>query len=172
MPDSFHRCVVFDSVIGWMALETSGESVQRLRVGLVSRNAAERTCSRKPGPPSRGDAELISRLQRFAEGQRTSLDRIRIDRSWMTEFQRMVINACRKIGWGETLTYGQLARIAGHPGASRAVGSVMAGNRFPLIVPCHRVTSTTGLGGFSAPTGIALKQTLLENEVITIATSP
>jgi methylated-DNA-[protein]-cysteine S-methyltransferase len=87
-----------------------------------------------------------------------------IDESPWTPFQKRVIDVCRSIPWGSTLTYGQVAALAGSPGASRAVGSVMAKNRFPLIVPCHRVIGSNGLGGFSAPDGLKLKSRLLANE--------
>jgi methylated-DNA-[protein]-cysteine S-methyltransferase len=57
-----------------------------------------------------------------------------------------------------------LARQAGHPGAARAVGRVMSTNRFPLIVPCHRVVGASSLGGFSSPQGLLMKQRLLSTE--------
>ena len=77
-----------------------------------------------------------------------------------------VIKNCRRIGWGETLTYGQLAEAAGSPRAARAVGTVMSGNRFPIIVPCHRVVSSTGnrFGGFTAPGGVPMKKRMLKLE--------
>jgi len=80
-------------------------------------------------------------------------------------FALQVLRACRKISFGETKTYSDLARQVGRPNASRAVGSVMAGNPIPLIIPCHRVLRTDGgLGGFSAPGGIASKQKMLHHE--------
>ena len=75
-----------------------------------------------------------------------------------------MIDACRAIPRGETLTYGQLAAKAGYPGAARAVGQVMARNCLPLLIPCHRVVGSNGLHGFSAPGGLATKQRLLEIE--------
>lgn len=80
-------------------------------------------------------------------------------------FARKVLQACRKITFGRAMTYNDLARQAGSPRAARAVGSVMAGNPIPLIIPCHRVLRTDGgLGGFSAPGGIAIKQKMLHHE--------
>jgi len=68
------------------------------------------------------------------------------------------------------LTYGQLATRAGSPRSARAVGNVMASNRVPLIIPCHRVVAAGGaLGGFSAPHGTRLKRRLLKLEGATIA---
>ncbi|MGD9805359.1 MAG: methylated-DNA--[protein]-cysteine S-methyltransferase, partial [Hyphomicrobiaceae bacterium] len=71
----------------------------------------------------------------------------------------------RRIPWGETVTYGDLARALGQPGAARAVGQAMGRNPVPIIMPCHRVlASGSALRGFSAPGGIATKQRLLELE--------
>ena len=80
-------------------------------------------------------------------------------------FVRRVLQACREVAFGQTTTYSDLARQVGSPRAARAVGSVMAGNPIPLIIPCHRVLRIDGrLGGFSAPGGIAIKQKMLHHE--------
>jgi methylated-DNA-[protein]-cysteine S-methyltransferase len=80
-------------------------------------------------------------------------------------FARKVLQACRTVVFGRTTTYSDLARQVGSPRAARAVGSVMAGNPIPLIIPCHRVLRTDGgLGGFSAPGGTAIKQKMLHHE--------
>jgi len=80
-------------------------------------------------------------------------------------FGRKVLRACRRIAAGQTTTYGTLAARVGSPAAARAVGSVLAANPIPLIIPCHRVLrSDGGLGGFSAPGGTATKQRLLQHE--------
>jgi methylated-DNA-[protein]-cysteine S-methyltransferase len=104
-------------------------------------------------------------LQAFAAGARDNLHGIEVDYGIVTPFQRQVLDACRAIAPGETLSYGQLAIIAGAPGAARAVGNVMRSNRLPLVVPCHRVVGSGGaLGGYSAPEGLAMKRKLLERE--------
>lgn len=109
--------------------------------------------------------ELVDRIGAYALGDADSFDDVEIDASGLTPFGRKVTAACRQIAWGETLSYGELAKRAGRPGAARAVGSVMARNCIPLIVPCHRVVPAAGgLGGFSAPQGVAMKQRLLEME--------
>ena len=80
-------------------------------------------------------------------------------------FSRKVLTACRKIEFGQRITYAGLAAKAGRPAASRAVGNSLAKNPLPLIIPCHRVLRTDGkMGGFSAPGGISLKKKMLTLE--------
>ena len=80
-------------------------------------------------------------------------------------FGHQVLEACRLIAFGHTMTYAGLAEQLGRPGTARAVGNALAANPIPLIVPCHRVLRTDGhLGGFSAPGGTATKQRLLTHE--------
>lgn len=112
------------------------------------------------------DAEqIVESLVRYAQGRRVEFGALPIEDRHLTPFQRRVVEVCRAIPFGETRTYGELARLAGCPGAARAVGQVMSGNRAALIVPCHRVVASSGkLGGFSAPQGVSLKRQLLELE--------
>jgi O-6-methylguanine DNA methyltransferase len=86
-----------------------------------------------------------------------------VDLSGVPAFQRRVLQALRRVPYGRTITYGQLAARAGRPRAARAVGQAMAHNPVPLIVPCHRVVASGGgLGGFGG--GLALKRRLLALE--------
>jgi methylated-DNA-[protein]-cysteine S-methyltransferase len=83
----------------------------------------------------------------------------------LSVFTRRVLKACRSIRFGQTVTYGRLAEMAGRPRAARAVGGVMAKNPLPLIIPCHRVIRADGgMGGFSAMGGTILKTRLLTLE--------
>jgi len=89
--------------------------------------------------------------------------KITLDVSSGTEFQQVVWSALRRIPYGQTITYGQLAQRIGKPGASRAVGTANAANPLPVIIPCHRVVAGNGrLGGFSG--GLHIKQALLRLE--------
>jgi methylated-DNA-[protein]-cysteine S-methyltransferase len=110
--------------------------------------------------------ELRDRLTRFAEGECVDFDDIEICHGRpLTPFQTKIVQLTRRLGWGRTSSYGELAQRAGNPGAARAVGTVMSGNLFPIIVPCHRVLAAGGkVGGYSAGAGIALKQRLLDRE--------
>jgi len=85
-----------------------------------------------------------------------------VDLGFLTPFQRDVMGALVSVPYGETITYGELARLAGHPTKARAVGNVMRHNPAPIFVPCHRVVAASGLGGWSGPHG--WKEWLLELE--------
>ena len=72
------------------------------------------------------------------------------------------MTACRKIEFGQRITYSGLAKKAGSPASSRAAGNALAKNPMPLVIPCHRVIRTDGqMGGFSAPGGISYKKRML-----------
>ncbi|MGH7068362.1 MAG: methylated-DNA--[protein]-cysteine S-methyltransferase [Acetobacteraceae bacterium] len=79
-----------------------------------------------------------------------------------TAFEQGVWVVLRTIPWGEQWTYGKVARLAG--GSPRAVGRAVGRNPIPIIIPCHRVVAADGLGGFSAPGGVATKRALLAHE--------
>ena len=79
-----------------------------------------------------------------------------------TEFQKAVWNAMQKIPYGETKTYKWIAEKIGRPKAVRAVGNACGANPIPLVIPCHRVVATNGLGGFSS--GLNIKKKLLQIE--------
>ena len=79
-----------------------------------------------------------------------------------TDFQRRVWNRIAEIPYGETISYGELAQALGNPGAARAVGQACNANPLPLIVPCHRVRGSAGVGGFAG--GGAAKRYLLDLE--------
>ncbi|MEO1994356.1 MAG: methylated-DNA--[protein]-cysteine S-methyltransferase, partial [Planctomycetaceae bacterium] len=109
--------------------------------------------------------DLRAALQAYTRGAPISFDDIELDLEDYSDFQQRVMQGARSVRYGQRQTYGGLAAQAGTPGAARAVGNVMAGNRFPIIVPCHRIVlSNGGLGGFSAPRGVSLKQKLLNME--------
>jgi methylated-DNA-[protein]-cysteine S-methyltransferase len=125
----------------------------------------------EPAPAETGPvADVIARLTSYAAGDIVDFSDLRLDLDGLTPFQRRVIRACRRIPRGRTMTYAQLAARVKSPGAARAVGSVMAKNRFPIIVPCHRVVASDGsLGGYSAPSGLRMKRRLLRMEGVSCA---
>ncbi len=112
---------------------------------------------------SKEDLRILNAVYDIAEGiEVPSLDKINLDLSEMTEKQRRVVKATLSIPRGETATYGEVARKAGLPGAARFVGNVMATNRLYPLVPCHRVISSSGIGGYGL--GIEKKIELLRRE--------
>jgi methylated-DNA-[protein]-cysteine S-methyltransferase len=166
------RTFAFPTNLGWMALAARGERLVRLSFGHPSAAAAlahldsgddwTATDRRDLHPKI---ADVVERLERYAAGEEVSFADVAIDLSHLTAFQQRVVRACRKISRGRTRTYGELAAAVGNPGAARAVGSVMAKNRLPIVVPCHRVVGSAGsLGGFSAPDGLCMKERMLALE--------
>jgi methylated-DNA-[protein]-cysteine S-methyltransferase len=106
---------------------------------------------------------LAERLRRYFAGERDDFADVEIDLSGATPFQHAVAAALRTVPYGETVTYGELAALAGHPNAQRAAGTFCAGNRFPIVVPCHRVVAAGGLGSYGS-LGAEYKRRLLALE--------
>lgn len=118
-------------------------------------------------PGARPESELADRFQAYFGGSRDDFADVRLDLEDYTPFQLAVIDALRRVPYGDVVTYGELAALAGRPNAQRAAGSVCAHNRFPLVVPCHRVVSAAGIGGYG-PSGVAVKRRLLELEGVAL----
>jgi methylated-DNA-[protein]-cysteine S-methyltransferase len=107
--------------------------------------------------------ELVARLQAYFAGERVELGDVALDLEWCTPFQRAVADALRDVPYGELVTYGELAALAGHPNAQRAAGTFCARNRLPIFLPCHRVVAADGLGQYGS-LGTGYKRRLLELE--------
>jgi methylated-DNA-[protein]-cysteine S-methyltransferase len=114
-------------------------------------------------PPGDCPQRLAERLRDYFAGERDSFADVQIELESATDFQRAVTAALRAVPYGETVTYGELAALAGHPGAQRAVGTFCAHNRFGVVVPCHRVVAADGLGSYGS-LGVSYKRRLLELE--------
>ena len=98
-------------------------------------------------PEDARTAELLkTQLDGYFAGRRQSFDLPFA--LYGTEFQVAVWNAIRRIPYGEVRTYGEVAWMAGYPRAARAVGTACRKNPLLLIVPCHRVVASDGLGGY------------------------
>lgn len=154
---------------GWghFTIVAEGQMLVATRLPLASKSDCLADV-RKQFPDAEYDDAILPQLRDavrdYFAGRRATFG-VRLALEGMTPFQRAVLQACRKIPYGKTLSYGELAERAGNPGAARAVGSVMRRNPCPLIIPCHRVTASGGkLGGFSGPGGCSLKQAMLEHE--------
>lgn len=163
---------LFETALGWMALEFDEQRLYRLLFGhksLAQLLTAARQQKLELGEPNDALPTWISglktRLESFADGELQAFDEVPVAGDHLTPFASRVVEECRQLEWGQVVTYAQLAERAGRPGAARAVGNVMANNRLPIVVPCHRVVgSGGGLGGYSAPGGLTTKQRLLKAE--------
>jgi len=114
-----------------------------------------------------GAHPLVDRVRAYLGGSRDGFEDVDLELDWCTAFQRAAVDAMRAIPYGETATYGEVAALAGHPNAQRAVGSVCAANRFSLFVPCHRVVGADGLGSYGS-LGPGYKRRLLELEGVVL----
>ena len=163
-----YRATTFPTALGWMSGLGHGNVLCQLSFGHATPQAALTALVLWQGPaeePSDWSPTWIADLTAYAAGQRVDLSCIEIELPTCTEFQQRILQACRNIPYGSTSTYGELAAMAGSPRAARAVGNVMASNRLPLVIPCHRVVPSGGrLGGYSAAEGVHTKLRLLEAE--------
>ncbi len=166
---------LFTTEIGWCGLLGRDNTVSRLLMGHHSRTDVLEAMQRIHVDEllieidDIGEAdwypELRERLQDYFQGASVDFQDFTLALPPMTVFQSRVIRALQQVGYGEQISYGELASKAGSPRAARAVGTVMANNRIPVLIPCHRVVASGGkLGGFSAPQGTSLKAHLLQLE--------
>jgi methylated-DNA-[protein]-cysteine S-methyltransferase len=107
-------------------------------------------------------AQILMALREYFAGQPIDVQALRLQLTG-TPFQLKVWQELARVPWGRTVSYRELARRTGKPGASRAAGRACGANPIPVIIPCHRVIKSDGsLGGFSA--GLEKKRWLLEHE--------
>jgi methylated-DNA-[protein]-cysteine S-methyltransferase len=108
--------------------------------------------------------DAAERLLHYFSGEFVNFD-YPIDQRGFSAFQIVVYHAVRAIGYGSVRTYGEIAREIQRPTAARGVGSAMANNPLPIIIPCHRIIGSTGaMTGYSAPGGVRRKENLLHME--------
>lgn len=159
----------FDSPLGLVALAATDRGVVRCNLpgsdpdALVEEVIARTGLSPAEGGPLVDDA--ADQLLDYLEGDRQRFD-LELDWRLIGGFHRHVLQATAKIPYGETVSYGEVAALAGNPGAARAAGTALSRNPIALIVPCHRVIKADGkIGGYGGgANSIALKQKLLDLE--------
>ena len=164
-------CGLFDTAIGGCGIAWNEAALAAVQLPETTR---ERTLARLRGrfaepppevPPPAFVQQAIGRIRQLLEGARDDLRDVPLDLAEVPAFHRAVYEVARAIPPGEVLTYGEVARRIGHPGASRAVGQALGHNPFAPVVPCHRVLAAGGRsGGFSAEGGAATKLRMLEIE--------
>jgi methylated-DNA-[protein]-cysteine S-methyltransferase len=149
----------FESPIGPLLIAGDQEGVRHIRFPEHG----------KPAKPERGwieaaggaVAQTIAQLRQYFAGRRAEFDLPLAPQG--TQFQLAVWRELQKVPYGQTISYGELARRIGNPKASRAVGSANGANQIPIVIPCHRVIAAGGkLGGFGG--GLPVKEALLALE--------
>ncbi len=163
---------VFETKFGWFGLLGREGTLLRVSIGdATPNNALLHLANAENVAVSEMEVSdwypvLREQLIAYAEGE--PVEFCDVELSWpkpLTTFRRSVLSVTRRIRRGQTKTYAEIAAAAGSPGAARAVGTAMSSNRFPIVIPCHRVVgSGGGLGGFTSPQGTNLKQRMLNLE--------
>ncbi len=133
------------------SLEVIMNNIARAKTGHIVRFIADKDES----------VPLINNIRAYYRGTRIERWEVSLALSSMSAFSRVVMEYVFTIPYGQTRTYGEVARCTGRPRSARAVGQVMKNNPVPLVVPCHRVVSGRGPGGFSAAGGVATKLKML-----------
>jgi methylated-DNA-[protein]-cysteine S-methyltransferase len=166
---------VFETTSGFCGIAWSDAGVARFQLPAKSAADAERMMRRRapgaePGVPTPMVGEVVAAAKGYFEGNETDFAQVALDLDGQDEFFKRAYAAARRISWGQTTTYGTLAKeLGGGPETARDVGQAMASNPIPLIIPCHRVLAAGGkIGGFSGPGGAAAKIRMLGLEGIQV----
>ncbi|MBN1866151.1 methylated-DNA--[protein]-cysteine S-methyltransferase [Candidatus Sumerlaeota bacterium] len=180
------KSILFKTSWGWCGAGLSPQGLALVQLPFSERSVASKALEArvdsflagrsrddssvgKDASRARGTLDALARsieaqVQAYFEGRLTEFD-LPLDWTGVTRFRRRVWQATRRIPFGATLTYGELARKVGIPAAARAVGGALGANPIPPVVPCHRVLGARGaLAGYSAVGGTDLKKRLIEFE--------
>jgi len=162
------RYALIDTDLGAFGLAWTDLGVARVALPGRDRARTEIWISRDPAEPGFPERELAALPQMFrdyAGGDPVDFSGVLVDLSEVPDFNRRVYAEALKLGYGETTTYGAVARALGDLTLARAVGHALGANPIPLIIPCHRVLATGGrTGGFSSPGGVSAKMRMLALE--------
>lgn len=163
-------CATVESEIGPVRVTEGAKGVVSVELRPDSLQALERRLERRFGAGvtvrEQRTVPACAELREYFDGRRERFS-ARLDLTGLGDFERRVLETLRKVPFGEVVSYGELARRAGSPGAARAVGGVMRKNVLPLFIPCHRVTASDGtIGGFTG--GLEKKRWLLRREGVAV----
>jgi len=158
---------VIKTRVGWTGVGTEDAAVCAVTIRSTKEAALRELLERGADGPADAKAvtPLLDLVRRAAQGQPVPVNgNVRILEG--TAFQRAVWLGLLAIPRGQTISYAELALRVGRPGAARAVGQALGANPVPLLLPCHRVVATNGLGGFGG--GLPMKKTLLRSEGVAV----
>ncbi|MDQ0613933.1 methylated-DNA-[protein]-cysteine S-methyltransferase [Microbacterium sp. W4I4] len=146
--------------VGLVQVESDGAAITRVFWPHGPENA-------DAGAPDALVQEALSQLDAYFAGRLAAFD-VPFDLGRQTDATRAVLTALyESVAFGESVTYGELAARSGTDVPARGIGAIMGANPVPIIVPCHRVVSSDGLGGYSGGAkgeGLITKRWLLEHE--------
>ncbi len=173
---------IFSTALGFMGIAWNERGLIRLCLPQSSADSLERRLLRLESVPGKrfedGTApgwvgELVEAIKAYAAGETVDFSTVPVDLDGVDDFRLAIYDAARKLAFGETTTYGELARRAGHTGLARETGAALGANPVPLVIPCHRITAVGGkIGGFSAPGGSATKEKMLAMEGVRVGPPP
>lgn len=175
---AYYHYTLFRTAIGAIALGWSQNGVTRLQ--LPERDAAateRRFLAKMPEAlkiePPQHIAHLVASIRAYASGETVDFSSAPVDLAEVEPFRRNIYAAARKLAYGETSTYGQLAALSGHAGLARETGQALGANPVAIIIPCHRILAAGGkIGGFSAHGGSFAKERLLAMEGVRVGPPP
>ena len=165
--------VIFETALGFAGIAWNDAGISRFQLPSASAEATTRNLLRRAPPGAEPITapphivEAVDKAQRYFAGERIDFSDATLDLGREDDLYREIYAAARRVGYGETTTYGALAKAIGRTDweAARDVGQAMAKNPVALIIPCHRVLAAGGkIGGFSAPGGADTKAKMLELE--------
>jgi methylated-DNA-[protein]-cysteine S-methyltransferase len=170
---------VFETALGFVGIAWSEAGLTRLCLFQRDRAATERRLERL-GAAGKNEqdapawvAALIRDIKAYADGEEIDFSGVPVDLAGVDDFHAAIYDAARKLAFGETTTYGELAKRAGHAGLPRETGQALGANPVPLVIPCHRILAAGGkIGGFSAPGGSITKEKMLALEGVRVGPPP
>lgn len=168
---------VFETALGVAGLSWNDVGITHLRLpsanlGITARNLLRRARNPIAAEPPPHIAKTVASVRCYFAGERVEFSKVTLDLAGHDDLFCEIYAAARRVGYGETTTYGVLAKAIGRTNwqGARDVGRAMAMNPVALIIPCHRVLAAGGkIGGFSAPGGAKTKEKMLELEGVRLA---
>jgi methylated-DNA-[protein]-cysteine S-methyltransferase len=161
---------LFETPIGpcgivWGKRGIVGVQLPEANAAKTRKRIAGRFSGASETTPPREVKRAIAAITKLLHGEKVNLSDVSLDMDDVPEFHQRIYRAARSIAPGKTLSYGEVAKRAGSPGAARAVGQALGRNPFAIVVPCHRVLAAgKKIGGFSADGGTTTKLRMLAIE--------
>lgn len=171
---------IFDTAIGpcgvaWNARGLTGVQLPEKDRDATERRLAAKAASAGAAAPPPSVATVVADIQRYLAGEPVDFSAVAVDLDSLDPFRQKLYATMRSLAWGETTTYGELAKKLGSTDweGARDVGEAMGRNPVPVVIPCHRVLAAGGkLGGFSAHGGAKTKAKLLALEGVHLDGGP